>query len=110
VTATCDDADARVLGGGMAALHALALTSMQTQVMTASESFSDVASESFSDVTSTQESVEDSCYALLMDLRETGSRIQRTSSKLEEYQAQASFFVKGHSEELADIMSTALQR
>ena len=102
VTATCDDADARVLGGGMAALHALALTSMQTQVM--------IASESFSDVTSTQESVEDSCYALLMDLRETGSRIQRTSSKLEEYQAQASFFVKGHSEELADIMSTALQR
>ena len=90
----CGTCDACVANACVACLPSQT-SCTQTQVM--------IATESFSDVTSAQESVEDSCHALLVDLHETGCRIQRTVSKIEDYQAQAE-------EELADIMSTALQR
>ena len=115
-----------VLAGIRASARKLSHTCMHTQAMISSESYSDVtsdmnsfrASESVEDrqdaveeeleflrnadhktLLVKQESVEESCNSLLIDLRETSNRIHQASSRIADYQRQASEYIKDHSEE-----------
>ena len=110
-----------VLSGIRASARKLLHTCTHTQAMISSESYSDVTSDvnGFQESESVedrqdgvgevpeflrkadrktllvkQESLEDSCNSLLMDLRETSNRIHQTSSRIADYQRQASQYIE----------------